>query len=214
MNLTIVTASYNNIGGLINVIDSLNNQTYKDFDHIIVDDCSSEIDHNKLNELCGENNRRYFIKSYVRCHYYGAIMRNIGAMAAFSFWHSSKRDIDNEWIIFLDNDNTLLPNHIEEMVETANSNPEATLIASDMELVGRTDKEFRQVRKCEFKHCGCDLGQFMYKTKLFREYGYFFPHPHRKHKYDWELIKKITDGEAGKIAYTNQPTFIMNYKKR
>lgn len=209
--ITIVTATYN-LEGLKRTIESIDNQTYTDWNHIIVNDNNEEV-RSEFRGLC-DGVKRFWVDLGVRTHFYGGLARDIGAIMAFSYIHHSKRDIDNEWVCFHDDDNYWLPNHLESLITTRDGNPEATLIASDMELVGRIDKEFRQVRKCELKHCGCDLGQFMYKTKLFRDYGYFFPHPKRKQKFDWVLIKKITDGEVGKIVYTNQPTFIMNYKKR
>lgn len=214
MKLTVITAVYNRLEYLKRAIESLDNQTYNDFEHIIVDDCSTEITQEQLVNLCSSNPRRRLVLSKIRCHYYGAIARNIGAMMAFSYIHHSKRDINNEWIVFLDTDNIFTNDHLQSIVDLADKNINATMIASDAVWVGQNDNNWKEIRPCRIRHCGCDLGQFAYKTELFRKYGYFFPHPHKKHKYDFELIEKMATGERDSLLFTRRPTFIMNYKKR
>jgi len=211
MRLTIVTAAWNAVN-LPKVIESIDNQTYKDFQHIIVNDNNPEV-REVFKGLC-DGKKRHWVDIGVRTHYYGALARNIGVMVAFSYIHASKRDIDNEWIVFHDDDNLWEPNHLESMVKTAEESDNAVMIGTDAQWVGATDKSWKEVRICNFRHCGCDLGQFMYKTTLFKKYGYFDPHPRRKQKYDWELLKKIIINERKNIHLTNRPTFIMNYKKK
>ena len=211
MNITIVTAAWN-ADNLPKVSESIDEQDYQDFQWIMVNDNNPKIrDIFRTLPVC---NDIHWIDLGVRTHYYGAIARNIGAMTAFSYLPEKVRDIENEWIVFHDDDNLWQPHHLQSMIDTAKANPEATIIASDAVWVGAEDRGWREVRECKLKHGGCDLGQFMYKTSLFKKYGYFDPHPHSKHKYDWRLIKKMTDGEVGKIAYTHKPTFIMNYKRQ
>lgn len=211
MNLTIITAAWN-AENLPKVIESIDSQTVKGFQHIIVNDNNPEV-REIMKPLCDGVNR-HWIDLGVRTHYYGALARNIGVIMAFSYTYHRDRDIENEWVCFHDDDNIWLPNHLESMIAMLEENPEATMIASDMEMIGQTDKKFRKVVPCWIKHGHCDLGEFLYKTKLFREYGYFFPHPRRKHKYDYELIKKMANGEGDKLVYTKKPTMLMNYKKK
>ena len=209
MNLTIVTA-IRNACYLPKIMESVDNQTYQDFHHILVNDNSSEV--RAEIEKYKDDKKRFWIDFRVRTHYYGALARNAGVMVAFSYVHHSKRDIENEWIVFHDEDNFWEPDHLQSMVDVATANPRATIIASDAIWIGRDDKSFREVRECKLKHGGCDLGQFMYKTSLFKKYGYFDPHPRAKHKYDFNLLKKIFECES--VITTNKPTFLMNYKKK
>lgn len=211
MNLTIVTACWH-AENLSKVIESVDNQTFKDWQHILVNDNNPEV-RSIFKYLC-DDKKRHWIDLGVRTHFYGALARNIGVIVAFSYVHHSKRDIENEWVVFHDDDNCWEPNHLQSMIDVAAVNPEATMIASDAVWVGAHDKSFREVRECRLRHGGVDLGQIMYKTKLFREVGYFFPHPHRKHKYDWELISKMVEKEGDKLVYTHLSTFLMNYKKK
>ena len=214
MNLTIITAIHNNLYGLKNVIKSLENQTYKTFEHILVDDCSTEISYEDLENLCKDNLHRHFVKLGFRSHYYGCFPRSIGTLLSFSYIHHSKRDIENEWVCFLDTDNLWESNHLQSLIDIAKINPEVTMIASDAKWIGANDINWKKIVPAKLQQGHIDLGQFIYKTSLFRKYGYWFAHPKRKHKYDWELIKKMADGEGDKLVYTHKPTFLMNYKKK
>ena len=132
-----------------------------------------------------------------------------------AFAYKPKRDLDKEYILYFDDDNMWEPNHLETMVTVAEQNPSAALIASDAVWVGINDPDWRQIRPCRFRQGAVDLGQLMYKAELFKKYGYFDARPRRKQRYDWELIKKIVDGEGtDKIVYTKLPTFIMSYRKK
>jgi glycosyltransferase involved in cell wall biosynthesis len=220
MKLTIVTAVHNRIDGLKKVIECLKNQTNQDFEHIIVDDCSEEIDYNGLVKLCEENPRTHFVRLGFRSHFYGCFSRVIGTVLSFCYIHHSKRDIENEWVTYIDTDNLWKENHIQSAIDILKDNPNVNLIATDAEWVGANDKNWKEIRQCKIRQGSCDIGQFFYKTSLFRKYGYWFAHDGRKQKWDYELIKKMYDGEynqdpkLSKVAFTHQPTFIMSYRKK
>jgi len=211
MKLTIVTAIYNRIDGLNKVFECLDNQTYKNFSHILVDDCSTEIDYNGLQVICQERLNTSFVRLGFRSHYYGCFARNIGTQLAFSQVHHSQRDIDNEWVAYLDTDNLWLPNHLESLIDVAEKN-NASMVGADMIMFGANDNSWRQLRRLQIKQGYCDIGSFIYKTRLFRDYGYWFAHPHRKQKWDYELINTFSTFEE--IYYTHQPTFLMSYRKK
>jgi glycosyltransferase involved in cell wall biosynthesis len=211
MNLTIVTAAWR-AENLSRVIESIENQTVKGFEHIIVNDNNPEV-RNIFKNLC-DGEHRHWIDIGVRTHFYGAIARNIGVMSSFSYIHHSKRDIENEWIVFCDDDNLWKPNHIQTIIEALAHNPHATMVATDSIWVGAHNKDWNEIRLCKIARGKCDLGQFAYKTLLFKKYGYFDAHPHSKQLYDWRLIRKMAEGEGDKLIFTNQPTFIMSYRKK
>jgi glycosyltransferase involved in cell wall biosynthesis len=210
-NLTIITAAWR-AQNLPEVIKSIDNQTMNGFQHIIINDNNQEV-RESMKPLCDGINR-HWIDLGVRTHYYGALARNIGTQVAFCYVHHSKRDIDNEWVCFHDDDNLWQPYHLESMIRIAQTHSEASMILSDIEKVGANNQDWKQIIPCRIKHGYVDLGQIMYKTRLFREYGYFFPNPRRKQKYDFDLIKKMVDGEGDKVFFTHQPTFIMSYRKK
>jgi len=211
MNLTIVTACWR-AENLKKVIECIDGQTYKGrVDHILVNDNNPEV-REILPALC-DDKRRFWIDCHVRGHFFGAVARNIGTMMAFAY--QQERNLDNEYILYFDDDNMWEPNHLETMVDALVTNPDATLIASDAKWVGVNDKNWTEIRPCRIRQGACDLGQFMYKNELFKKYNYFNPRPRKKQRYDWELIKKMVDGEgADKVVYTGLPTFMMSYRKR
>lgn len=209
--ITIITAAYRP-DGLRNVIRCVDQQEYTNWHHIIVNDGQEEI-RKELPELC-DGVKRHWVDVGFNSGYYGACCRNIGITLAFSYRREISRDYDNEWITFIDDDNSWVPNHLQSMVDVLNQRPEVSLIGSDFVWVGTTNSEWHETRKCELKQGGCDLGNFLYKRKLFFKYGFFNPRPQRKHKYDWEIISRITSGEKNKIFFTHKPTFIMSYRKK
>lgn len=99
--VSIIIGSYNRYDLLLRAIDSVMNQTYKDIEIIVIDDCSID---NRYENLKYNDNIKFFrtdINSGLP-----AIPRNIGI-------NNSK----GEWICFLDDDDYFLPNKIEKQME-------------------------------------------------------------------------------------------------
>ena len=209
--ITIITASYR-LEGLKNAIRCIDQQSYTNWEHLIINDNNEEI-RKELKGLCDVSKRKW-VDCGVRCHMYGGIARNMGIAMAFSYVRERDRDYDNEILSFLDDDNSWTPNHLQSMVDVLNEHPEASLIASDFVWVGTNNKDWHETRRCELKQGGCDLGNFLYKRKLFFKYGFFNPRTLHKHKWDWEIISKMASGEKNKIFFTNIPSFIMSYRKK
>lgn len=208
--ITIITAAFR-LEGLEKVIECINNQTYKHWNHIIVNDNTPEIS-KKLDEICLDE-RRKCIDLKFRSHYFGGLTRNIGVILSFCYIREGSRDTENEFVCFLDDDNLWEEDHLQSMVDKLNEVPDATLIVTDALWRGVKDKTWTDYRSCRFFHGGCDLGQFLYKKELFDKYGYFNPRPSCKQRWDWELIEKMVDGETERIAFTNKATFLMSYRK-
>lgn len=215
INITIITAAWR-VSGLKNVIECINNQSYKGrIEHIIVNDNNPEVrEFLKENNYFENNEHRHVIDSHTRFHYYGGINRGMATLAAFSYIREQERDEENEWICYLDDDANWEKNHLQSYIDIIEKNSNATLIGSDMIRVGANDKNWRGIVPCVIAHGQCDLGCFLYKALLFRKYGFFYPRPKRKQRYDFELIKKIVDGEKENVFFTKMPTFISSYRKK
>lgn len=212
MNITIITAA-TRINELKKVIKSIDNQTYKNFQHIIVNDNNSEV--REFIKTLPENSKRHWIDIGVKTHYWGGFARNIGTMIAFSYLRDSRREWEDEWICYLDDDNLWYPDHLEILVKGHQEKPEATLIGVDMEIRGCINKDYKHILKCQIKPQQCDLGNFLYKKDLFDKYGYFRPRPRHRISFDFELISKIAKGEGeNKIHLIRKNTFIFYHKQR
>ena len=124
---------------------------------------------------------------------YGLYSRNIGAQAAF--W---------EHILFLDDDNLWPTGFVGTMAdvrETTGLIPYAGAI----EAVGLKDSSWRRVTTTQFKAQMVDLGCLMYTKSIFRKYGYFLDSKETHTKFDWDLIRRIHEGE-GKGAFSMADT--------
>lgn len=108
MNISILIANYNNANYLVECLDSLANQTYKNFEVIFVDDASTD---NSLDIV--NNYKKFPIRIFTHSTNLGC-----GATKADCIDYAS-----NLWCGFLDPDDTLESNAIEEMIKVINSNP-------------------------------------------------------------------------------------------
>jgi glycosyltransferase involved in cell wall biosynthesis len=88
-------------------IDSVNGQSFEDWEHIIISDCPQEdhvielINNNKFSEK-----RKYLFNDSGYDKTWGAIPRNMGIYNA---------DPKSKFIIFLDDDNIIFPHHLRTM---------------------------------------------------------------------------------------------------
>lgn len=102
MKVSVVTASYNYQDYIKEAIQSVLNQTYKDLELIIVDDCSTDNSVQVINSYKDDR-----IKLFVN-------EKNLGLQKTV------KRGIENasgEWIVFLESDDILKPDNIEKRSE-------------------------------------------------------------------------------------------------
>jgi glycosyltransferase involved in cell wall biosynthesis len=105
---TIITPTINRDPKIIQrCIDSVNGQSFTEWEHIIISDCPEE---QHVKDLI-ENNphkdkRRYLSNDSGYYKTWGAIPRNMGIYNASS---------DSKFIIFLDDDNIIFPHHLRTM---------------------------------------------------------------------------------------------------
>jgi glycosyltransferase involved in cell wall biosynthesis len=102
---TIIIPTYGRPDNLQRAINSVLNQTYKNFDLIVVDDNDSESENYKLTEAVISN----FIDSDIKFlrhgkNHNGSTARNTGLNAC-----------NSDFVIFLDDDDELLPNFLSEI---------------------------------------------------------------------------------------------------
>lgn len=107
---SIVTPMYNSFDLMVNYFDSLNRQTYKDFEVIIVDDCSSDDSYKRLNEYVKNSTLNITICQTV-CNSGPGNARNIGMDAA-----------SGEWLTFIDNDDWVCDDFFEKIENVSNTN--------------------------------------------------------------------------------------------
>jgi teichuronic acid biosynthesis glycosyltransferase TuaG len=99
--VSVIIPSYERYDLLLNSINSVLNQTYKDIEIIVVDDCSKDLRYLDLSK----NNDIKYCRLDKRLGYPGKV-RNQGIIKS-----------NGDWISFLDDDDTWLPTKLEKQME-------------------------------------------------------------------------------------------------
>lgn len=110
--ISIITPTYNRGYIIGTTIDSVLNQTYPHWEHIVVDDGSKDDTHEIIQRF---NEPR--IKYFKQENKGQSVARNKGLEMA-----------QGEWIAYLDSDNEFFPNYLEVMAQNVTSNPDAVYV--------------------------------------------------------------------------------------
>jgi glycosyltransferase involved in cell wall biosynthesis len=113
--VSVIIPTFNRKGYVCDAIDSVLNQTYRDFEIIVVDDGSTDGTGETLREKYGEK-IRYYSKENGGC----ATARNFGIRVA-----------RGEYITFLDSDDTFMQDKLETQVGILEKNHDSGLVYSD-----------------------------------------------------------------------------------
>lgn len=112
--ISIVICTYNRDKYLDNGINSVINQTFKDWELIIVDDGSQDNTFEVVNTYVQKFNNIRYLKHQNKKQCYA---KNAGIQASFG-----------RYITFLDSDDAYQPNHLESRIEYMKLHPEVDLI--------------------------------------------------------------------------------------
>lgn len=118
---TVIIPAYNRLGLIKDSIESVLNQSYEDFEIIVVDDCSIDGSYEYLCSLYKKNEKvRIFKneKNQGRCY-----SRNLGIKKS-----------RGKWICYLDSDDTYLENHLETFYSLISKFPNIKAFASNQSI--------------------------------------------------------------------------------
>lgn len=116
--VSIITAAYNHVRFIRQSVESAQGQTYRDFEHIVVDDGSSD---GTADILKSFGNRITYIRQE-NCGAHAAINRGI-------------RMSSGDFIALLDSDDAWLPNKLELQIQAFEQFPEAGLAYSQAHVI-------------------------------------------------------------------------------
>jgi glycosyltransferase involved in cell wall biosynthesis len=137
--VSVIIANYNSEKYIEEAIRSILDQTFKDFELIVVDDKSTDNSISIISELAQKDNRIKLI----------ALEHNSGVTYSRQF---GLQNASGEYIAILDSDDIAHKTRIEEQVECLNNNPDVVLVASDYGVIdenGRVKKKQKKVQKNE-----------------------------------------------------------------
>lgn len=133
LRISIITASYNYANLINETIDSIINQTYANWELIIVDDGSTDNSVEVIQQYCQKDSR---IKLF---QHENGVNKGLPETLQLGIKNTS-----SDWIAFLESDDVFEPNYLEEKVKVINANKDVGLIFNDVKLIGdeRRFKEF------------------------------------------------------------------------
>src|SRR5690606_22928772 len=102
--VSVITPSYNSESFIKQTIESVQSQTYQNWEMIIVDDCSTDKTIEIIHQKSKEDTRIHLIK----------LNENSGAAVARN---TAIRNAKGKYIAFLDSDDFWLPNKLERQVQ-------------------------------------------------------------------------------------------------
>ncbi|WP_226063957.1 glycosyltransferase family 2 protein [Kaistella polysaccharea] len=123
-DISILIANYNNGHFFKDAFESLQRQTFKNWEAVIIDDCSTDNSVELITEMIKGDSRFRFYQNAINVGYQNTIVRAISLAKAEIFGR-------------LDPDDTLHPEAIQHSLEAHRLNPEAGLVYSDWDKFDR-----------------------------------------------------------------------------
>jgi len=134
--VSIVIPAYNPGKDIIKCLDSLKAQTYTDFEAIIIDDGSTDGSEKICDQYASEDPRFRVIHK-----------QNAGVSAA----RNQAMDLaQGQWVTFIDSDDWVDPEYLENMVESARNTPEADVVVNTKITINEAQP--RQWKRADSKH--------------------------------------------------------------
>lgn len=149
--VSIIMPNYNCEKFLDETINSVLNQTYPDWELLIVDDCSTDNSVEKIKSFCNKDNR---VKLFVN-------EKNSGAAASRNL---ALREASGKWIAFLDSDDLWLPEKLEKQLIFMVNNgywfsfTKYRQINEESERLGQVVVGPQKITRRNLKYCCCYLG--------------------------------------------------------
>ena len=177
--VSVVIPSYNHARFLPEAVATVFRQTYPDSEIVVVDDGSTD--------RTAEVVKEYPRVRYLRQHRQGlSAARNAGLRAC-----------RGEYVVFLDADDRLLPNHFEVSMRAFRARPDAALVCGDFRLFGSEEQwhmhcceprpdHYASLLRCNFIGA---VHSVMFRRVVVDELGGFSPHLHACE--DYELYFRI-----------------------
>lgn len=201
--ISVIMSSYNRTQYIKEAIESILNQTYQDFELIIIDDCSKKETQDVIEQYAKNDERIIFLKND----------RNIGqALTRNRGLEIAKGD----YIAILDDDDISLPTRFEKQVEYMDKNPDIILSGTDIETFGGNeissswvdlfDPEIISVL-INFYNPFC-ASTLMFRNNFIKEHNIKYDNS-VCHVEDYDLYRQILVA-GGKIS--NLPQMLVKYR--
>lgn len=134
MLVSVPVATYNSVDFIIDTLESIYNQTYKEIELLISDDFSTDGTIEKVDEwISQEHVKNRFVRiEFIKVPYNTGISANCNRYI---------RACQSDWIKMIAGDDILLPNCIEDNMKFVADNPETLIVFSQIRLYQSTFEE-------------------------------------------------------------------------
>lgn len=198
MTVSIITPTFNRSNILPEAVNSVLLQTYKDFEYIIVDDCSTDNTSGYLNTLKDPRVKHIIHET------------NKGVSAARN---TGIKNSQGELIAYLDSDNIWYPNYLEIMIEElteefvlAYSGQNTLLITKDennkFKVVGRKVRNYKYNPILLMHGNYLDINCVVHRRSIFNNVPMF--DETLKSLEDWDLFAQVASKYPFKIKHVDQ----------
>lgn len=200
--ISVVMSCYNRKDYVSDAIESILNQTYKDFEFIIIDDCSTDGTREIIQKYADKDSRIVFIKN---AHNLGLISNlNTGLELA-----------KGEYIARMDDDDISLPERFEKQVKYLDEHQDITVLGTFIETFGKEDS-MSWVNECDSSIINIIINFFnpmchptvMIRNKFLKEHHLQYA-AEALHAEEYDLWKNISLKD-GKLA--NLPEILLKYR--
>jgi glycosyltransferase involved in cell wall biosynthesis len=155
MKISIITASYNYANYIEDVINSVINQTYYDWELIIVDDCSSDNSVEIIKSFCEKDNRIKLFQNEINKGLKETILTGL-------------THVTGDWVAFLESDDLFKPDNLLKKVEIAQKHPDVKLIFNKLEFLW--DKNRPDYNKKQFEQTQKELSKMTFPRNMFYDF--------------------------------------------
>lgn len=151
MKISIITTVKNGSKYILETLDSIKNQTFQDFEHIIIDDGSTD-ETVELLEIFRNQNPNY------KLHLFQP--GNLGRGKALNFAVSKTK---NDWIAIIDADDIWHPRKLEAQIQILQNNPHISVLATKAGLFSDT-VSYNEYKEFSFQII--DPKKMLYKSMI------------------------------------------------
>lgn len=156
MKISVITASYNYAQYIEEAIISVINQTYSDWELIIVDDGSSDNSVEIIRSFCEKDSR---IKLY---QHEGAQNKGLKETILLGLKQAS-----GDWVAFLESDDYFAPDNLAQKIAIIKKYPEVKLVFNKVSFLPRNEKTKRTKRFIKTQE---KLSKMTFPKNMFNEF--------------------------------------------
>lgn len=154
MKISIITANYNYAQYIEEAIDSVLNQTYQDWELIVIDDGSSDNSVEIIKPYCEKDSRIRLIQNLENKGLKESIMLGLE--------HAT-----GDWIAFLESDDVFEPDNLEKKIETIKKNPDIKLVFNKVKFLS----EEKRKQKKAYEKTQEKLSKMYFPINMFYDFA-------------------------------------------